>query len=494
MNDMKPSLQKIRLVSALTAAGPAFASMVARPVVASMVAALMLSGCAIGPDYFRPTASLPTSYAEALPTASQSQTEAAWWTLFQDPILNALVEQALDKNADIRLAVARVEQASAVAREAGAAFFPEINAAANSSNRQQSTKTANWSANSSRNINSRSAALTTTYELDVWGRIRRANEAVQASLLSSQYSRDAIRLTIAGLISNNYLSLRTYDAQLVVTDESLASRQDSLTLVKNRVDAGLVSPLDLYQAEGALAAIQTQAATLRRQRALSEHQIALLTGNPALKIAAGDLRQLPTPPVPLADLPSALIEARPDVRQAEENLIAANAGIGLAKAGYFPRFSLTGSLGSESKTLSDLFSTGANTWSLGIGLLMPILDFGRTTARVDQAKALNQQSLITWENTLQTAFKEVRDALVSLRENSAAETAQNNRVDNAQKALALSQQRYDAGYSSYLEVLDAQRTSNEARLDMISTRQARLTASVDLFKAIGGGWQDPTKK
>jgi multidrug efflux system outer membrane protein len=203
---------------------------------------------------------------------------------------------------------------------------------------------------------------------------------------------------------------------------------------------------------------------------------------------------LPTPPIPRADLPSALIEARPDVRQAEANLIAANAGIGLAKAGYFPKFSLTGSLGSESKTLGDLLGAGANTWSLGIGLLVPILDFGRTTARVDQAKALNQQSLIIWENTLQTAFKEVRDALVSLRENSAAETAQNQRVDNAQKALKLSQQRYDAGYSSYLEVLDAQRTSNEAQLDMIATRQARLAASVDLFKAIGGGWQDSTKQ
>ncbi|PKO89144.1 MAG: RND transporter [Betaproteobacteria bacterium HGW-Betaproteobacteria-10] len=468
--------------------------MLTKPAVAAIVAALTLSGCAIGPDYFRPTASLPTSYAEALPSASQSQTEAAWWTLFQDPILNDLVEQALSNNADTRLAIARVEQAAAVAREAGAAFFPEIDGTASSSNRQQSTKTASWSTNSSRQINSRSAALTTSYELDVWGRVRRANEAVQASLLASQYSRDAIRLTIAGLISNNYLSLRTYDAQLVITHESLASRQDSLNLVKRRVEAGLVSPLDLYQAEGALAAIQAQAANLRRLRAFSEHQIALLTGNPALKIAAGDLRQLPTPPIPRADLPSALIEARPDVRQAEANLIAANAGIGLAKAGYFPKFSLTGSLGSESKTLGDLLGAGANTWSLGIGLLVPILDFGRTTARVDQAKALNQQSLIIWENTLQTAFKEVRDALVSLRENSAAETAQNQRVDNAQKALKLSQQRYDAGYSSYLEVLDAQRTSNEAQLDMIATRQARLAASVDLFKAIGGGWQDSTKQ
>jgi multidrug efflux system outer membrane protein len=240
--------------------------------------------------------------------------------------------------------------------------------------------------------------------------------------------------------------------------------------------------------------LQAQAASLRLLRELSEHQIALLTGKPELKIAPGDLRQLPLAPTPPADLPSALIEARPDVRQAEENLVAANAGIGLAKAGYFPKFTLTGNLGKESASLADLFSAGAGGWALGIGLLMPVLDFGRTAARVDQAKAINQESLVSWEKTLQTAFKEVRDALVSLRENSAAETAQNVRVESARKALDLSQRRYAAGYSGYLEVLDAQRTINDAQIAMIATRQARLAASVDLFKALGGGWEDPAGK
>ncbi len=480
----QPSRAKFRLISALTL-GPA---------VVSVVAAFTLAGCAVGPDYLRPNASLPSSYAEATVKTGQSQIDAAWWTHFQDPILNDLVEQALNKNADIRTAIARVEQASAAARESGAAFFPEIDADVGGSNRKLSTKTATWNANSPERINSRRAALTTSYELDVWGRVRRSNEAAQASLLASQYSRDAIRLTIAGLIANNYLALRAYDAETAVTTESLTSREASLKLVKTRLDAGLVSPLDLYQAEGALAQLQAQAATLRLQRELSEHQIALLTGNPELTIAVGDLRQLPLPPTPPTDLPSTLIEARPDIRQAEQNLVAANAGIGIAKAGYFPRFSLTGSLGSESKTLGDLFSAGANAWSLGIGALMPILDFGRTSARVDQAKALNQQSLIAWENSLQTAFKEVRDALASLRQSSTAEAAQNARVTSAQKALEISQRRYAAGYSGYLEVLDAQRNSNDALLAMIATRQARLAASVDLFKALGGGWKDEVKK
>ena len=198
---------------------------------------------------------------------------------------------------------------------------------------------------------------------------------------------------------------------------------------------------------------------------------------------------MPQPPQPPAGLPADLIEARPDVRQAEQQLIAANANIGVAKAAYYPKFSLTGGLGRESKDLSDLFSSGAGTWSAGLSLLMPILDFGRTSARVDQAKALNEQSLIAWQKALETAYKEVRDALVSLDSNSTAEEAQTVRVDSTQKALDLAKLRYEAGYSGYLEVLDAQRSANEAQLAAIATRQARLTAAVDLFKALGGGWK-----
>jgi len=448
--------------------------------------ALALAGCAGGPDYQRPAAALPTAYAEAAPAERNAAVDARWWALFNDATLNELVDRALAGNADLRIAVARVEQADAAAREAGAAFFPEIDGTAAVANNRISSLTSTLA---TRQRNVRSAALTTSYELDVWGRVRRNNEAARASLLASEYSRDAVRLSVAGLIAGNYLALRAADAQLAVTAETLNSRKDSLKLVQTRVDAGLVSPLDLHQAEAALAAAQAQQADLRRARALAEHQLALLTGAPDLKIAAGDLRQLPLPPVPPAGLPADLIDGRPDVRQAEQQLIAANAGIGLAKAGYFPKFTLTGSLGSESKTLADLFTAGAGTWGLGLGLFMPILDFGRTAARVDQAKAINQQSLIVWQDTLQTAYKEVRDALVGLRENGEAETAQTARADAAGKALGLARLRYDAGYSGYLEVLDAQRTANDAQLAQIAARQARLASAVELFKALGGGWK-----
>ncbi|PKO34482.1 MAG: RND transporter [Betaproteobacteria bacterium HGW-Betaproteobacteria-7] len=454
--------------------------------------ALLLTGCSVGPDYLRPSNWLPTAFSSAapMPETVNPAVEARWWTLFADATLNDLVDQAQRDNADLRTAIARVEQADAAAREAGAYFFPAIDGEAGGSNSKLSTKTATWSANSPEILRTRSAALTTSYEIDVWGRVRRSNEAARANLLASRYGRDAIRLSVAGLVSNTYLNLRALDARLVLTQESLRSRQDSARLVKAQVDAGQVSPLDQYQADGALAALQAQLAELRRDRALAEHQLALLTGNPQLTIAAGDLRQVPLPPLPPSGLPADLVDSRPDIRQAEQQLIAANANIGVAKAGYYPKFSLTGSLGSESKTLSDLFSAGTGTWSLGLGLLMPILDFGRTTARVDQAKAINEQSLIAWQNALQTAYKEVRDALVRLREDGEAEKAQQIRVDNAQQALAIANTRYEAGYTGYLEVLEAQRTSNDALQAMIVSRQARLSASVDLFKALGGGWRD----
>lgn len=454
-----------------------------------IVLALALAGCAIGPDYQRPASPLPAHYGETPAATASTAVDARWWVLFADPTLNELVDQALANNNDLRLAVARVEQADALAREAGSAFLPQIDGTAAITNSKASTRTSTFVAAQPIVRHSRSAGLTTSYELDLWGRVRRANESIRASLLASQYSRDAIRLSVAGLVAANYLGLRAYDAQLAVTGNTAASREESLKLVGKRIAAGLVAPLDAYQAEGALAAARAQQAEQRRLRTLAENQLALLTGNPELKIAAGDLRGLPLPPLPPAGLPSDLIEGRPDIRRAEAELVAANAGIGVAKAGYFPKFTLTGSVGSESKLLADLFTGGAGTWSAGLGVLMPILDFGRTAARVDQAKALNQQSLIAWQNALQVAYKEVRDALVSLREDGEAESAQQSRVDNAQQVLAIARKRYDAGLAGYLEVLDAQRTLNDAQLAMIATRQARLTASVDLFKALGGGWQ-----
>lgn len=455
--------------------------------------ALLLAGCAVGPDYRRPAMELPQHYDE--PAADRlnepNQVQADWWELFRDPVLDALVEKSLANNADLQLAVARVEEADAAMREVGAALFPEIdlNVAGNRS-RASSMTAIPMPAGTPVFRDARSASLGTSFELDVWGKLRRASEAARAQALSSRYARDTVRLSLAGLVATNYLALRAYDAELAVTRDSLASLEATLKIVHSRLEGGVSSLLDLRQAEGAVAGMQAQLAALRQQRGIAEHQLALLAGMPGQTVAVAEPGQIPLPPVPPAGLPSTLLEARPDVRQAEEDLVAANAKIGVAKAAFFPTISLTGSVGSESQALADLFTTASSTWSLGLGLAVPILDAGRTAARMDQATARQEQAVATYRKTVQTAFKEVDDALVGLRENATAEEAQATRAEAGRQALQLAQARYQAGYSGYLDVLDAQRSANDAQLSRVAARQARLTAAVELFKALGGGWRD----
>lgn len=471
-----------------------------RRIVVAHCLLLALAGCAVGPDYRRPDIALPGQFNEAKTlqdsaSVSDSLVRNDWWTLFNDPALDALIQQAMAGNADLLQAVARIEEAEAVAREAGAAQFPEIDGNLGSSRTQASTATATQApAGSPRLRNRHGASLSTNFELDVWGRLRRASEAARAQTLASHYAHDTVKLSLAGLVATNYLALRAYDAQLAVTREVLASREASLKIVLSRLDAGLVSPVDLHQATAAIAAARAQLADLRQQRALAEHQLGLLSGSPGLTLATGDIRQLPIPPVPPPGLPATLLQARPDIRQAEENLVSANAQIGVVKATLYPTISLTGALGSESQALSDLFSSAAGTWTLGLDMLLPVLDAGRRSARVDQATARQRQAIAAYQKTVQTAFKEVNDALVSLRESAEKEQAQATQAEAARQVLQITEYRYEAGYSGYLEVLDAQRSANDARLAYLTSRQLRLGSAVDLFKALGGGWQDPTPR
>lgn len=249
----------------------------------------------------------------------------------------------------------------------------------------------------------------------------------------------------------------------------------------------------MQQAEGSLATYTAAQLQLEKSRALSENLIGLLVGQPGLRIPPGDLAQLPVPPVPPTGLPSALLEGRPDVRKAETDLIAANAKIGVAKAALFPSITLTGSYGRESRELSDLFSPAAMVWSVGAGLTQPIFEGGRLRAQVDAVSAQQKQTLEAYRKTVQTAFREVNDALASIRVNGEAEDAYTTARNAAQNALKLAQARYDSGYSPYLEVLTAQRTANDATVAWVQNRQARLSSAVDLFKALGGGWQAPDR-
>ena len=452
------------------------------------VAALLLSGCqSIWPDYQRPKVAVPKAYDQQADQAN-SHLSNNWWTLYQDQVLNDLVAKALQNNSDIKLAVARIEESDAVLREVGAALFPQIdlNSAASRTRATTTGATPVLANNPRSNFN---AQLRTSFELDFWGKLSRTKEAARAQALSTRYAKDTVALSLAGLVASNYLLIRSLDSQLLVTQVSLKSREESLALTQRRLEGGVASALDVQQAEVARENLSAQLSDLNRLRALSLHQLTVLTGDMELNIASADITSLPIPPSPPAGLPSALLESRPDVRQAEEQMVAANANIAVAKAALYPSISLTAGFGAESMQLGDVLKSASRIWTGGLSLNLPIFDAGKMSARVDQASAKQKQVLASYEGVLLNAFREVNDALVSLRLQTEREVALNKAQVAAQKALQISENRYQSGYSAYLEVLDAQRVYNDAALTFIQSRQARLVATVSLFKALGGGWQ-----
>lgn len=456
-------------------------------------ALFLIAGCAVGPDYQRPEIALPATYPDSAAPAAGDAAAAAiaadWWTLYGDAELDRLVAATLANNADLRRAVAQVDEAEAVLREARATLFPEIDLGASSSRSRASTLTAQPPAAGVPLVtNSHRLALSTSFELDLWGRLRRASETARAQLLATRYGRDVAALTLAGTTAQSYFLLRSLDAQIAVTRETLAAREESLAVTRSRASGGLASDLDVNQAEAARADAALQLRELERQRALVQHQLAALTALPELAVAPGDLMRLPLPAAPPAGLPASLLERRPDVQQAEQALIAANARIGVARAAQFPTFSLTGSFGGQSEELNDVLKSGARIWSLGLGATLPILDAGRYAARTRQAEAAQRQAQADYEQAVTTAFREVADAISNAHQAGASADDQQARAVAARNALRLSRLRYDAGYSGYLEVLDAQRTANAAEQALIQHRQAQLAYSVDLFKALGGGW------
>jgi len=453
--------------------------------------AVVLSGCMLGPDYQRPPMPLPTAYADATSVnagAVSTTMGADWWKLYDDPILNDLVATAISENLDVVAAVARIEEFDADLREANAALFPEIDlggAAARSRSSRAVASPATIPLSNDLRV-----TLSTSFEIDFWGRLRRLLESARAQVLATYYAKDVVTLSLAGLTTQTYFSLRSLDAQITATSETLTTREEYLRVVRRRVDGGLASGLDLAQAQGARSDAAAQLKDLVRQRALAEHLLGTLTGRLDLKLSSGDLAQLPVPPVPPTGLPSTLLERRPDIRQAEENLVAANAQIGVAKAALLPRISLTGDFGGESTALSSLLQSGARIWSIGFALAQPIFTAGRLSAEVDATTARQKQALASYQKSIQTAFREVSDALVNIGQTAASETDLQSSVNAARDALRLSTERYEAGYSAYLNVLDAQRTLNISQLALIRNREALLSASVDLMKALGGGWAD----
>ena len=441
-------------------------------------AAALLAGCAaVGPDYERPTIDLPQAYSAEAEAAPAGAIDTAWWKLYGDPALDRLVAGTLERNADIRLAVARVEEADANLREAGATFLPQIDLGSTGARSRVSNTTATPLPSTVSPVrNNVRFALSTSFELHFWGRLRRALEAARAQALGTRYARDVVTLSLAGLASQAYFSLRSLDTQIALASETLAVREEFLEMVRRRAAGGIASDLDVNQAVVARVDAATQIKDLQRQRMLVEHQLGTLAGKLDFALSSSaTLLALPVPPVPPPGLPSTLLERRPDIRQAEQQLVSANAQIGVARAAMLPAISLTGSYGRESRALSTLLDGGSRIWSLGFGLALPIFDWGRLAARADAAEARARQSLAGYQKSIETAFREVADGLTNLEQTTATEADLQARATAARNVLRLARARYEAGYSAYIEVLDAQRTANDAELAVVRRSRANVS-------------------
>jgi multidrug efflux system outer membrane protein len=455
-----------------------------------LAATLAAAGCTtVGPDYRRPTVTLPSAFPGAVsnPSGSAVPVAADWWTLYGEAELTGLIEQALAANADIAQAVARLEQAQGQLREADGALVPTVNAGANASRAELGASVPSNTSGHSVKGNDLRLSLSTSFEIDFWGKLARATEAARAQVLAGTAARDTVRLTVAGGVAQTWFALRSLDAQTAATRGTLKSREDGARLIGLRLQAGSGSRLDAEQAEILRADAALQLRELQRQRALAQSLLGGLTGQPGLVLAEGVLATA-VPPAPSTGLPASLLERRPDVQRAEALLVSANAQIGVARAAMFPALTLTGAGGLESAALSTLLNGPAHFWSLGFGLSAPIFDGGRNAARVEQAGARQREAVGAYQAAVASAFRDVADALANSRAAGESQTDVERRAASADTAVRLAQARFDSGYAAYLELLDAQRTATAARLDVVRNRQARLNASVDLFKALGGGW------
>lgn len=451
-----------------------------------------LNGCAIWPGYQRPQTELPGAWRDA-PTQGLSVGER-WWTLYNDGALDALLAEAYQHNRDLALAAARVDEARALARAADAERYPVVDARAQADRTRASEMgpfpvPANFIERSAYR-----AQINVSYELDFWGRLKGGSNAARAELLASEASHDTVRIALAAQVVRSYYTLMALDEQVETTRRALALREDNLKLQRVRHKAGLIGDFQLRQLEAELAAAQAQVPALERARTAEEGALAVLLGRSPRAIiestmARGIDKQEAPPPVVPEGLPSDLLARRPDIVQAEQRLIAANARIAVARAGLFPRIALTGYLGSESRQLSDLFSGPALIWQVAASLTQPIFQAGRLQSEVEAVKAREQQALAQYQKALQESFREVRQALSAQTRSREVFDAETARVASLRDTLRLARIRHDNGLSSQLEVIDAERSLLAAELNRIDALRDRRTAVADLVRALGGGWQ-----
>ncbi|WP_428309769.1 efflux transporter outer membrane subunit [Hydrocarboniphaga sp.] len=453
----------------------------------------LLAGCAMGPDYQRPAIETPAQFRlDTTTAAAQSFGDLGWWDVYRDPVLATLVASAVKNNLDVRIAVERVEQARASLGATGYQLLPQISVGGTTGKQRVS---AYETTASDRTFNSSSVSAALAWELDFWGRIRRTREAARAELLSSQAARETVLVTLVGSVASQYFTLLALDEQLQITRATVDSRKSFLDLTQAQFDRGTVSGLDVNTAQAQLATAQANVPLLEKQIAQTENGLSLLLGgNPnAIARSPREVGLAPIAPDLPAGLPSTLLERRPDLREAEQSLVAANAQVGIAKAALFPTISLSADYGSLSPKMSNLFTSAAENWSVGVNLLQPLLDADRNRYQVDYADAGRRAALLNYEKTVRTAFREVADALVTRQKSAEYEAAQSALVTAQNNAHEIALARYKVGYSSYFDVINADRDLFTAKLALSQARLDTLNASVQLYQALGGGWRSQTQ-
>jgi multidrug efflux system outer membrane protein len=464
------------------------------------------TGCAVGPNYKRPAMNVPGTYrgstdaASVNPDAKQlerptpvkteqpaaSLGDAKWWDVFQDPQLQSLIRTALKNNYDIRIAATRVLQAQAQLGITRADQLPTLSAGGNITS-QQSPKIGPIPAYE---ITQGQLTASAAYNLDFWGKYRRATQAARASLLADEWAQKEVMATLVANLATAYFQLRELDLELEISKGTFNSRSQSLQLTQTLEQHGINSLLDVRQSEQLVYTAAEEIPDFERLIAEQENAISILIGNNPGDVPRGlKLTEQPHSPEVPAGIPSSLLERRPDVRQAEQTLIAANAQIGVARAAYFPQISLTGTAGYESPALTNLFTSPAGIWNLASSFTQPIFEGGRLKSNVRLAEAQHEQMLLTYQQTLQGAFRDVSNGLIAYRKNREFRIQQEHLLDSAQDAARLSQVRFKAGTTDYLEVLTNETNSFSAQLGLAQAQANELIALVQIYQALGGGWQ-----
>jgi NodT family efflux transporter outer membrane factor (OMF) lipoprotein len=461
--------------------------------VLTSAAAVTVASCTLGPDYKRPVIETPSVHRGSVSAqaTAESLADLKWFELFRDDQLTQLVSTALKENFELRIAAERVLQARAAYGITRSEQFPQIDVSGGVTAARSSQIGANRAipSGADTSVSYVEAGFSVGWELDVWGRLRRLSESARAQYLATEEARHGVITTLVADVTENYIALRALDLELEIARRTREVATNSLRLVEARRAGGVASGVDVRQAEQLLYTATGQIASLEREITQAENALSLLLGQLPGDVARGrTLESVEAPPTVPAGLPSALIERRPDIRQAEQQLIAANAQIGAAKAEYFPRISLTGFLGVQSRALTSLLSGQAGVVSASVGAVAPIFNAGRTRANVQLTEAVQRELLVNYQRVIFSAFRDVSDTLVGYTKTREQRNEQERLVQALRESAQLSTERYQTGLESYLPVLDAQRNLFDGELELARLRQRELSSIVQLYRALGGGW------